>query len=74
MIHCDNDKCEYCRRDHHGELVCSADPYFMATHDSLMGHIVVCGLYRERSGPQVPDLFPGRNRDGLFPGQIGYKK
>jgi hypothetical protein len=70
VIYCSNDTCEYCKRNHLGDLVCVGEPVLFPTRDSLFNHNIVCGSYIERNERQILELHPGRDQDGLFPGQL----
>jgi hypothetical protein len=71
MTFCGNEECDWIRRDHLGQLVCSAPVLSIAPScDSQMNHYVLCGSYKPKSEPQIRELQPGRGRDGLYPGQI----
>lgn len=69
MIQCDNEKCLYAKRDHHGDLVCSSSPSLQGVVDERL----VCHTFKLRTGT-TEELQPGRNKAGLFPGQIGYRR
>jgi len=69
MIYCDNAECKFAKRDHHGDLRCNSSP----TLSGLVGERLVCLAFEQRTGP-TEDLHPGRNKAGLFPGQIGYRR
>ena len=69
MIYCDNETCKHAKRDHHGDLRCSSSPSLQSVADERL----VCHEFELRAGP-TEELHPGRNKTGLFPGQIGYRR
>jgi len=68
MIFCNAD-CQHSKLTYKGELVCLGDPV-LSSYGST--NRLLCGDFIKRSGPPE-ELYPGKNKDGLFPGQIGYK-
>ena len=68
MIYC-NAECQHSKLTWEGESVCMSEPV-LASYDS---NRLSCGSFIERSG-SIEELHPGRNKSGLFPGQIGYKE
>ncbi len=73
LLHCDNGKCLFCKRDYNDDLICTTTPFFMNgnkhTHESIMN----CGAFIKRESSIIPRKTPNRDSTGLYPGQIGYK-
>jgi hypothetical protein len=70
VIFCANSTCIHCRSNHLGDLVCGGEPDLFPTNDSTFNKIVICNAYEESTESKIPELYPGRGQDGLFPGQL----
>jgi hypothetical protein len=64
-----NAECIHSKLTSEGESVCCISPVL----SSFVSNRLQCAEYKERSGP-AEERYPGMNKDGLFPGQIGYKE
>ena len=70
MITCNSPNCQYCFKDHHKNLVCNGSPMFVRNSMDTHPDILTCKGFKLRVDSNIPELQPGRGRDGLFPGQI----
>ena len=74
MLTCNNAKCLHCKRDYTGELKCTIEPMLVMAADTVGADLVVCGTFQERQSKYIPEIYPARNKAGLYPGQIGYSR
>lgn len=72
MIFCNNTQCQNCRVNNpHNDLVCALDHgSFYARGKVVYGENVICANFQVRTSTEsVPDRFPHKGKDGLYPGQ-----
>jgi len=71
IAYCGNDSCKYCYKDYRGALICAAPGYpaLAPTSKDTHPNIIICHTYQKRESAVVPELQPGRTKDGLYPGQ-----
>jgi hypothetical protein len=68
MIFCDSE-CIHCKTDQLRETICCIEPELTSYNDERL----ICISFKKRDG-EIQELYPGMNKTGLFPGQIGYKE
>ena len=70
VIYCQEESCRRCKKYYNGALVCEeSDISLDQTGKHMSGGILFCNQYKETE-EAVEELHPGREKDGMWPGQI----
>jgi hypothetical protein len=74
-VFCDNQKCKWCYKYYTGAYICNAQSLYL--NDVPKDYVYTaleCMTYEAREGVLVaPELQPGRDPTGRYPGQLKYK-
>ena len=69
MFPCADETCRHCYKSHEGWTVCNHEQPIIVRLPDLCPGLLQCATYKLRTG-SIEDLYPGRDKDGLYPGQI----